>query len=437
MKEEKNHPSPLQSWLIWSSGGLFFLLGFFHRVAPAVLHRELTVDFSLSASSLGALTSLYYYSYTAMQIPTGLLADLWGPRRLLAFGLISTAISSAFFAISEELFWAGVARFLIGGSVAVAFVTTLKLSSHWLPPKRYAFATGMLLVAGMTGAVFAGYPLHQATILFGWRNVTLASALLALLMAVLVFMFVRDDPSEKGLKSYLDKESSGQKEEKILKSLGRVFRFSNTWFLTIAPGGIVGAVLTFSGLWGVPFLNEVYHLENATAATLCSLVMLAWALSGPIYSLVSERIKLRRMPYLIGTMISLISWSLVFLIPGWSLGVLSLLLFLAGFFSGGMILGFAQGKETLPLSLSGTVSGVINMGVLTGPMLLQPLVGFLLDSTKPTAHTSLEISVGFSFEDYRFAFLPVLIWLVLSVLALYLSQESYCKNKIFNETNSG
>ena len=55
-------------------------------------------------------------------------------------------------------------------------------------------------------------------------------------MAVLVFMFVRDDPSEKGLKSYLDKESSGQKEEKILKSLGRVFRFSNTWFLTIAPG---------------------------------------------------------------------------------------------------------------------------------------------------------------------------------------------------------
>ena len=102
-----------------------------------------------------------------------------------------------------------------------------------------------------------------------------------------------------------------------------------------------------------------------------------------------------------------------------------------------MILGFAQGKETLPLSFSGTVSGVINMGVLTGPMLLQPLVGFLLDSTKPKAHTSMEISVGFSFEDYRFAFVPVLIWLVLSVLALNLSQESYCKNKIFNETNSG
>ncbi len=139
MKEVKNHPSSLQSWFILSSGGLFFLLGFFHRVAPAVLHRELTLDFTLSASSLGTLTSLYYYSYTAMQILTGLWADLWGPRRLLAFGLISTAISSAFFAMSEELFWAGVARFLIGGSVAVAFVTTLKLSSHWLPPQSVCF----------------------------------------------------------------------------------------------------------------------------------------------------------------------------------------------------------------------------------------------------------------------------------------------------------
>ena len=70
-------------------------------------------------------------------------------------------------------------------------------------------------------------------------------------------------------------------------------------------------------------------------------------------------------------------------------------------------------------------------------MLLQSLVGFLLDSSKPTAHASMDIAVGFTFEDYRFAFLPILIWLVLSVLALYLSQESYCKNKIFNETNSG
>ncbi|HCP34141.1 MAG TPA: MFS transporter [Deltaproteobacteria bacterium] len=436
MRDDIGYPSPLRSWLIWSSGSLFFLLGFFHRMAPAVLHRELTIDFSLSASSLGGLTSLYFYSYTAMQIPTGLLADRFGPRRLLTVGLASTALSSVFFALAQDLFWAGIARFLIGGSVAIAFVTTLKLSSHWLPQKRYAFAAGLLLVAGMTGAVFAGFPLHTASLIFGWRDVTMASALLAALMAGMVFWYVRDDPTEKGFKSYSLEDPGKPQSDKVLDSLRRVFTYRNTWYLFIAPGGVVGAVLTFSGLWGVPFLSDVYHLDNATAAFLCSVVMLALALSGPAFSLVSERILLRRMPYLIGSIISLISWTLIFWIPNWSIGALSTLLFLAGFFSGGMILGFAQGKETLPPSLSGTVTGVINMGVLTGPMLLQPLVGVMLDFTNKTESQTLEGVRVFTFEDYQIAFLPLLLWLMLSVFMLFLSRESFCRQQIYDKSTS-
>ena len=204
-------------------------------MAPAVLHRELTIDFSLSASSLGGLTSLYFYSYTAMQIPTGLLADRFGPRRLLTVGLASTALSSVFFALAQDLFWAGIARFLIGGSVAIAFVTTLKLSSHWLPQKRYAFAAGLLLVAGMTGAVFAGFPLHTASLIFGWRDVTMASALLSALMAGMVFWYVRDDPSEKGFKSYSLEDPGKPQSDKVLDSLRR--------FSPIATPGIFSLLL--------------------------------------------------------------------------------------------------------------------------------------------------------------------------------------------------
>ena len=94
-----------------------------------------------------------------------------------------------------------------------------------------------------------------------------------------------------------------------------------------------------------------------------------------------------------------------------------------------MILGFAQVKK--PCSqFVGNGFGCDQYGSSYRSDAASASGRVLLDSTKPTAHTSMEISVGFSFEDYRFAFLPVLIWLVLSVLALYLSQESYCKNKI-------
>ena len=103
----------------------------------------------------------------------------------------------------------------------------------------------------------------------------MASALLAALMAGMVFWFVRDDPTEKGFKSYSVKDTGKPQSNKVLDSLRRVFTYRNTWYLFIAPGGVVGAVLTFSGLWGVPFLSDVYLLDNASAAFLYSVVMLA------------------------------------------------------------------------------------------------------------------------------------------------------------------
>ena len=131
------YPPASVAWVIWGLGAGFFLLGFFHRVAPAVLHRELSLDFGLSAATLGSLSALYFYSYAAMQVPTGLLVDRLGPRRLLLGGLLVSTLGALIFAFAPDLIWAGIGRFLIGGSVSVAFVCTLKLATHWLPAHRF------------------------------------------------------------------------------------------------------------------------------------------------------------------------------------------------------------------------------------------------------------------------------------------------------------
>ena len=122
MSIPRNPPPAALAWSVWGLGAGLFLLGFFHRVAPAVLHRELSVDFGLNATSLGSLSALYFYSYVAMQIPTGLIADRVGPRRLLIGGIIISTLGAILFALAPSLFWAGLGRFLIGGSVAVGFV---------------------------------------------------------------------------------------------------------------------------------------------------------------------------------------------------------------------------------------------------------------------------------------------------------------------------
>jgi sugar phosphate permease len=84
--ERRPHPPLSLSWFVWSLGAVFYLIAFFHRLAPAVMTRELMQDFGISAAALGNLSAFYFYSYWLMQVPTGLLADTWGPRRMLAAG---------------------------------------------------------------------------------------------------------------------------------------------------------------------------------------------------------------------------------------------------------------------------------------------------------------------------------------------------------------
>ncbi|HKJ64716.1 MAG TPA: hypothetical protein VJ969_04905, partial [Desulfopila sp.] len=72
---EKAFPTMAAGLFVWSFGALLYLLGFFHRVAPAVITAELMQEFSLGAAALGNLSAVYFYSYVAMQIPTGILAD--------------------------------------------------------------------------------------------------------------------------------------------------------------------------------------------------------------------------------------------------------------------------------------------------------------------------------------------------------------------------
>tara|TARA_B100000686_G_scaffold355195_1_gene470889 strand:+ start:1907 stop:3193 length:1287 start_codon:yes stop_codon:yes gene_type:complete len=424
LNQKFRYPPATLSWFIWCLGAVFFLLAFFHRVAPGVLGQQFIYDFSLNATTLGILSSLYFYSYVAMQIPTGILVDKIGPRKLIIYGGIVAFIGTLFLSFASTFYWAGIGRFLIGGSVAVAFVSTLKLTASWLQPKYYSLSAGFLLVAGMIGAIIAGVPLQLLSEIYGWRLIFAWSSLLGLVISLIAFIALTDDPTEKG---YLSFQSRIPKKvpQSILLQLRTIIRYRNAWLMTLAPGGLTGIVLTFSGLWGVPFLVDVYLLSPRIAAAICSGVMLAWAISGPFFSLCSERLAWRKRPYLIGSLSALICWSVIFLIPELPLPILLFLLFFAGFSSGGMILGFALAKESVPIHLSGTVTGLVNTGVMCGPMLLQPLAGAVLDQVWDGRMVS-DIRT-YDFVAYRAGFSVLLIWLAISVILLMLARESNCR----------
>ena len=123
-------PPATLAWLVWGLGAALYLIAFYQRVAPAVLVQELTREFSLSGAALGNLSAFYFYSYVAVQIPTGLIADRWGPRRLLTVGASLTAAGTLLFALAPTPWVANAGRMVIGAAAGVAFVAMLKLASH-------------------------------------------------------------------------------------------------------------------------------------------------------------------------------------------------------------------------------------------------------------------------------------------------------------------
>jgi MFS family permease len=422
----KPSPPPASlAWLVWGLGAGLYLIAFYQRVAPAVITQELSRDFGLSAAALGNLSAFYFYSYVAVQIPTGLLADRWGPRRLLTAGAALTALGTALFAAAPSVAWANAGRLAIGAAAGVAFVSMLKLASHWMPSRSFAFASGVALFIGVLGATLAGAPLRVVVDAIGWRAVMGVSAAITALAAAAIWLVVRDDPAERGYRSYYPAGVHGEVNASMLANLREVLSYRNTWLALLVPGAFSAIILTFAGLWGVPFLVSQYGFTVREAALVTSAMLVAWSISSMAYGPISERMGRRKPVYVAGLAVTTVLWSLVVFVPGLPRAALVALLIAVAVSVGVFIVNFAFAKESVPAHLGGTVSGIANMGVMLGGMFMQPLVGFMLDRHWDGAMTAGARVYGFA--AYQWGFALMLAWCVGSLVLLAFARETYCR----------
>ena len=170
-------------WLALGIVALAYVLSFFQRFAPAGIAQDLAASFSTSAASLGALAATYFYVYTLMQIPTGILADTLGPRRILALGGVIGGLGSFMFGFAPSLDWALAGRTLIGLGVSVTFIAMLKLIAVWFEESRFATMVGICMLVGNMGSVLAGAPLSALAQATGWRGVFIGIGVVSLLLA--------------------------------------------------------------------------------------------------------------------------------------------------------------------------------------------------------------------------------------------------------------
>jgi len=167
-------------WSIYALLATSYILVFFHRIAPAVVSADLMRDFGATGAALGSLAAMYYYLYTVMQIPAGVLADTVGARLSVTLGNGVSGIGSILFGLADTFWEAALGRALVGLGVSVVFVGLMKSNTLWFRDRDYGFISGLTLLLGNVGALLAAGPLAGVLTIWSWRTVFVALGVLAL-----------------------------------------------------------------------------------------------------------------------------------------------------------------------------------------------------------------------------------------------------------------
>ncbi|MEO8755034.1 MAG: MFS transporter [Casimicrobiaceae bacterium] len=356
-----------------------FVLSFFHRTAPAAIASELTRAFAINAATLGTLAATYFYVYTLLQIPVGVLADTLGPRRILSTGSLIAGAGSLAFALAPTWEVAAAGRTLVGVGVSVAFIAILKISAAWFPANRFATLNGITMFAGNAGAVVAGAPLAWAVTQTSWRNVFIGLAVLSLALGVATWLRVRDTPQELGYPPVSAHAPATFAGAHWTHALREVLANPATWPGFFVNAGIGGSYLAFAGLWAVPYLVDVHGMSRVIAAEHASLLLLGVAFGALAIGALSDRTGSRRGLMRACTLLYTFSWLPWLIHVQWTLPATLAWAFLMGVLIPGFTLSWTVAKEVNRPEHSGMATSVVNLGIFLGAGILQPLVGWVLD----------------------------------------------------------
>ncbi len=424
-------------WLLFVPLALAFVLSYFHRFAMGVVAEDIMRDFGLThAAELGLLSSIYFYTYAVLQIPTGITADVWGPRRTVTAALAATALGTMVFGWAPSLSWLYLGRFIASAGVAFIYINIVKFYAAWFRNREFGTMSGMSSFIGNVGFALASAPLAVMVENAGWRASFYMIGGFTLLVAGYCWLVVRNSPREHGLPSIEEIEATesappvrnGTETSAVGESIRAVAANRWTWPPFIASAACYSVFATFAGIWGVPYLMQVYGLPRVEAAGYMVAISVGYMAAGPLVGFLSDRLRTRRWPFVVQMTLLLAAWLALTVWNGGKppLAALYPLCVAMGAGTSGITLTLACAKEVNPPNMTGIATGIVNVGPFLGAALAQPLFGVVLDLKWQGAYEQ-GVKI-YPLEAFQLAFWLCAGVLALAVLAAFFVKETRCEN---------
>lgn len=335
-----------------------FAIGYFfsylYRVVNAVIAPNLVADLGLNPADLGLLTSAYFLTFAAFQLPLGVLLDRFGSRKTAACLLVFAAIGAFVFARAESVSGLIVGRALIGFGVSSCLMAAFTAYVIWFPKERLPLINGVQVAVGGLGALTGTAPVEATLQVTDWRGVFTVLAVLTLAAAAAIF-FVVPDRRAKG---------AGASLKDQLRGIVRVY--TSPFFWRIAPWAVMSMAtfLAIQTLWSGPWLRDVAGFDRTNVANGLLMIAAAMIVGFALLGAVAERLsRLGIKPLYVavsGMSVFMVVQALIIL--QWTSLTLPIWI-LFGFFGTTGVITYALLSQSCPENLAGRVNTGLNMMV--------------------------------------------------------------------------
>lgn len=354
----------------WYVLGLLFVAATFStidRYMIAALAQPLKLEFGLSDSQIGFLSGLLFaVSYTLVGLPLGLLTDRARRARLLAIlmgiwslGTMASGMASSFLSMAA-------ARMTVAGAESGAGPTTVSLISDYFPPRRRGLAIGIYFANNAIATFLAFTVGGYLAVRFGWRIAFVAAGLPGLLLAVVVFLTLKE-PKRGAFDSEPQTRAKGPGIAQTFRELGA----SPALLCLTAASVFMVAGISATSTFMAAFFTRSHGLSVADAGVLTGIVIGgAYAIGSVGGGLASDRLS-KRSPgggcYMMAalTVLAIPLYCIAFFAPG-IVQVVALMviakLLLSGFYAVTMVASVTEARVTVRAAVSSLIMILMNLG---------------------------------------------------------------------------
>jgi type IV secretory pathway TrbF-like protein/predicted MFS family arabinose efflux permease len=346
-----------------------FFMAYLFRSINALIASDLSAELALDAADMGLLTSVYFLTFAALQVPVGIWLDRYGPRRVEATMMLFAVAGALLFSVSKGFALLTLSRALIGLGVAASFIGGLKAIAQWFPKDRISTMNGYLLMFGALGALSATSP---ARVLLdwggGWRGLFVILAAATAVCALVVWIVAPEATSAKP-----------PVKEQALASLKTIYSDSRFWRVAPLSATCAGTTWAMQSLWAAPWLRDVDGLPAAEVTSHLLIMAIALCSAAVPLGMIADRLRRRgigpQVPLgVVATMVVAAQLALILRcpVPSW------LCWSIVAAAGSAPVLSYAILADFFPKEITGRANGALNLFHFGGAFAVQYLIGVIL-----------------------------------------------------------